>query len=282
MLQPRGELVMRRLATHHQSCCNPRVVGSEGASGWREGQREQRERDPVGLRRLCATSWWIVRNRSRVTSVAPQLERQGARLRVFHSLIDAMTDAVALDDGDSQNRPDAAIIDLVLDDGAAADLIEHLAHPRRFTPCLVLARQDLELHITKALHVGAYRVAYEPLEQHVLLDLCLSTLAWGKARREEITASLELRSSQRGVEATPLLGPGWGSIPEGWDRLSESERAVAVLVARGDYSAREIATMRHVSVNTIRKQRADAYAKPGVHSARELRRLLQRFGLLDG
>lgn len=60
---------------------------------------------------------------------------------------------------------------------------------------------------------------------------------------------------------------------EGWDRLTLTERRIAVLLIRSSLGHSELAQELHVSTNTVKTHARRIYHKLGIHSRAELRAL---------
>ncbi len=166
----------------------------------------------------------------------------------------------------ARRRPDAAIVDISLDESSGLDLIKDIAarHPR--LPVLALSMHHENLYAERAIRAGAkgYVMKREPVE--VMLAALRKVLGNQIAVSENIVSRL-LGPSGRGKEPA-------ADSPA--DLLSDRELEVFRLFGEG-HGTRQIASKLHLAASTVESYRAAIKQKLGLVNGTELVARAARF-----
>ncbi|MCF6470983.1 response regulator transcription factor [Nonomuraea sp. MG754425] len=153
-------------------------------------------------------------------------------------------------------RPDVVLMDLHLPgmDGVAAT--ERIVTELRDTKVLALSTFDLEEHVVAALRAGASGFLPKDVSPEELID------GIRIVHRGEATVAPRLLAGLIGRFVRPAR-PGRVALPPELDGLSERERQVLELIARG-LSNQEIAGETGLAVSTVKNRVSDLFAKLGL------------------
>lgn len=160
------------------------------------------------------------------------------------------------------HRPDAAVIDLSLENGNGLELIKQIRSTGLNTRMLVASVHDERLYAQRALHAGAmgYLSKSEGTENIVH---ALQQILRGKIFLSPRMAERVLHEAARGGE--PL-------IDSPVQTLSDRELEVFEMIGRG-LATRQIAERLHLSPKTIETHREHIKIKLGIENNSQLVRL---------
>jgi len=163
-------------------------------------------------------------------------------------------------------KPDAAIVDLTLEDGNGLDLIHDIHVRRPELPLLVLSMHHENLYAERAVRAGArgYVMKHEPVAR--VVAALRKVLAGHLALSDEIVSRL--------VGPPPRRKKTCSGSPA--DRLSGRELDVFRLLGSG-FGTRQIAAKLRVAPSTIDTHRAGIKLKLKLRSATELVAAATRF-----
>lgn len=170
---------------------------------------------------------------------------------------------------DTTPAVDVVTLDLTMPGGPPAALIADIVRAHPATRVLVVTMHDDPSYARMALAAGAAGYVVKAAADRELLQ-ALRTVGRGGMHRG--IAGDEARQSDR--RPTPT-----GQTP--LDTLSEREREVLVLVARG-HTSQQIADQLFLSVKTIESYRSRLMTKLGLSGRAELTRFAIDAGLLAG
>lgn len=166
----------------------------------------------------------------------------------------------------AKHRPDAAIVDIALEEGCGLDLIRDICKQQPGMPVLALSMHSENLYAERAIHAGArgYVMKREPVE--VLLRAIRNILAGQIAVSPHILSRLLATPAKKKPPKT--------ASPS--DLLSDRELEVFRLFGEG-HATRHIAARLHVSPSTIESYRSSIKQKLGLANGTELVARAARF-----
>lgn len=163
---------------------------------------------------------------------------------------------------------DVVTLDLTMPGGPAGALISDIIRVHPDTRILVVTMHDDPRYARMALAAGAAGYIVKSAADRELLD-AVRTVAGG--------------GTHRGIAGGEALDAPRAAIPRGrtpLDALSEREREVFLLVARG-HTSQQIADQLFLSVKTVESYRSRLMAKLGLAGRAELTNLAIECGLLE-
>lgn len=174
----------------------------------------------------------------------------------------------ALDRLDS-DAPDAAIVDLSLEDMHGLRLVEQMHARKPDLPILVLSIHDESLYAERALRAGAMGYVMKQEASEKVLEALRSILAGEVHLSESLSARLLKSFSGKGVRRDA----------SGIESLTNRELEVVELLGAGK-ETRDIAKSLHIAVKTVESHLANIREKLGLKSGREL--VMYALRLRDG
>lgn len=169
-------------------------------------------------------------------------------------------------------RPDVAIVDLVMGDASAIDILQPLLSAAPMTRVLVLTMHAGQDMVRDVLQAGAHGYVTKDAH-HEEVVAAIRTLAAGRAYVSIPVGEGGLKDLVAGAEQAAARQPG--------RPLSTRERQVLALFARGQ-THREIAEVLGVRLKTVETYRSRLGDKLGARSRDDLVRCAGLLGLLDG
>ena len=169
-------------------------------------------------------------------------------------------------------KADLGVIDLVLPDGEAAELIEELREANPHFAALVLTASLDRAEHARAIEVGAAGVLHKSADVDEILDAA-RRLAAGETliSQEELVEMLLIAGQSREEEREARA-----SI----EQLTRREMEVLKALAEG-LTNKEIAERLHMSVDTERTHMMNILSKLGVHSRLQALLFAARHGLIE-
>jgi DNA-binding NarL/FixJ family response regulator len=165
-------------------------------------------------------------------------------------------------------EPDLVLVDLLLGDGDAMELLRfiHEQHPRARTIVLTSLRDAFAANEAFASGAAGFVLKTQPFEDLIqAIELVMSGRRYVSPRMaNRLTADGPLPDDQRGL-----------------DKLSRREREILQLIVGGLTSA-EIGRRLHISVKTIDTHRSNMYRKLGLRNTVDLVRFATLRGLSVG
>ena len=157
------------------------------------------------------------------------------------------------------HQPDVLILELDLPESSGFDVLRTLGQEGLSLPTLILTASDNEVDYVQAVRLGASGLVLKRESPEKLFQAIRHVAAGQLAFSNEIAQ--QVVSWMAGERARPPL--------RGLHRLSERERGVADLVARG-LRNREIAAQLNISENTVKRHLQSIFSKTGAHDRVEL------------
>lgn len=158
-----------------------------------------------------------------------------------------------------RHRPDVLVLELDLPEGSGFEVLRALGQRGLSVPTLILTASDNEVDYVQAVRLGASGLVLKRDSPEKFFQAIRSVAAGQLAFSNEIAQ--QVVSWMAGERARPAV--------RGLQRLSERERAVAELVARG-LRNREIAAELGISENTVKRHLQSIFSKTGAHDRVEL------------
>lgn len=156
-------------------------------------------------------------------------------------------------------RPDLLVLEVDLPEGGSFDLLRKLGQMGAAVRTLILTASENEMDYVQAVRLGAAGLALKRDTAEKVLQGIRSVAAGQLAFSNEIAQHVV--SWMAGDRVRPRA--------QGLQRLSEREREVATLVARG-LRNREIANELSISENTVKRHLQSIFSKTGAHDRVEL------------
>jgi DNA-binding NarL/FixJ family response regulator len=158
-----------------------------------------------------------------------------------------------------RHRPDVLVLELDLPDGSGFEVLRNLEHQGLSVPTLILTASDNETDYVQAVRLGASGLVLKRDSPEKLFQAIRNVAAGQLAFSNEIAQHV----------VGWMAGERNRPPARGLHRLSERERAVAVLVARG-LRNREIGDQLNISENTVKRHLQSIFSKTGAHDRVEL------------
>lgn len=191
------------------------------------------------------------------------LERKGG----FQVVAEARDGAEALRMID-QERPDIALLDISMPGIGGIEVARRIAAQGLPTRIVMLTMHRDDRMAMEALRAGANAYLLKDAEASDLIQT-LRAVARGEAVLEPTTAARVLEELRRS-DATPAA-----------DQLTERERDILALVARGDDN-RAIAQQLHLSEKTVANRLSEIFSKLGVSNRTQAALVAVQRGLVSG
>jgi len=158
-----------------------------------------------------------------------------------------------------RHRPDVLVLELDLPEATGLEVLRTLGQAGLSLPTLILTASDNEVDYVQAVRLGASGLVLKRDSPEKLFQTIRSVAAGQLAFSNEIAQ--QVVSWMAGERTRPPV--------RGLQRLSERERAVAVLVTRG-LRNREIGAQLNISENTVKRHLQSIFSKTGAHDRVEL------------
>src|SRR5919201_6044153 len=158
-----------------------------------------------------------------------------------------------------QQHPDVLVLDLFMQDGDSFEVLRTLEHTGTQVPSLILTASENELDYLHAVRVGARGLVLKSDEPERLFTAIRAVARGELAFSDEIAHRVVTTMAKERGRPTAT----------GIQRLSERERRVAFLVARG-LRNRQIAAELQISENTVKRHLQSIFNKTGVRDRLEL------------
>ena len=158
-----------------------------------------------------------------------------------------------------RHRPDVLVLELDLPEATGLEVLRTLGQGGLSLPTLILTASDNEVDYVQAVRLGASGLVLKRDSPEKLFQAIRSVAAGQLAFSNEIAQ--QVVSWMAGERTRPPV--------RGLQRLSERERAVAVLVTRG-LRNREIGAQLNISENTVKRHLQSIFSKTGAHDRVEL------------
>ena len=157
-----------------------------------------------------------------------------------------------------QHRPDVLLLDLFMPEGDGFEVLRLLERSDHRVASVVLTASESQLDYVQAVKLGARGLVLKG-DQPSKLFSAIRTVACGElAFSSDIAGQVvNAMASEPRSEPTSLI------------RLSERERQIAVLVARG-LKNKDIATELTISENTVKRHLQSIFSKTGTRDRLEL------------
>jgi DNA-binding NarL/FixJ family response regulator len=162
-------------------------------------------------------------------------------------------------------KPDVALVDLMLDDGSATELLRFVRTARLKTRMVIVTGLRDTFAATEAIAAGAdgYVLKAQPVAD---LVEAIDTVSRGRQYVSPLIAS-------RLVSESPRL-----ETAAGLERLSRRESEILRLVAQGQTS-REVAGRLHISTKTVETHRTNMNRKLGLRNTVDVLRFAAAHGI---
>ncbi|MEU8403669.1 response regulator transcription factor [Nonomuraea sp. NPDC048892] len=147
---------------------------------------------------------------------------------------------------------DLVAMDVALPDGDGIDATARILRARPDTKVLILTMADDEDVATRALRAGARGYVLKLTDPETVVDALRAVAAGSIVLGPSIGSALLTAASREPA-----------ALPAPFDQLTERERQIVTLLAKGDSNAR-IARQLGVSEKTIRNQLTPLFTKLGV------------------
>jgi DNA-binding NarL/FixJ family response regulator len=190
--------------------------------------------------------------------------RSGVRAEIGHRL-DVVGEAGDVDAAVAviqQTTPDVVLLDIHLPGGGGVEVIRRIGHRLPETRFLALSVSDAAEDVIGAIRAGARGYVTKTITGDELVA-AVGRVAGGDAVFSPRLAGFVLDAFAGTVEVA--------QVDEELDRLSEREREVMRLIARG-YSYREVAGELFISVKTVESHVSSVLRKLQLSSRHELSR----------
>ena len=158
-----------------------------------------------------------------------------------------------------QQHPDVLVLDLFMQDGDSFEVLRTLEHTGTQVPSLILTASENELDYLHAVRVGARGLVLKSDEPERLFTAIRAVARGELAFSDEIAHRVVTTMAKERGRPTAT----------GIQRLSERERRVAFLVARG-LRNRQIAAELQISENTVKRHLQSIFNKTGARDRLEL------------
>ncbi|HLX75967.1 MAG TPA: response regulator transcription factor [Terriglobales bacterium] len=158
-----------------------------------------------------------------------------------------------------RHRPDVLVLELDLPELTGLEVLRTLGHAGLSLPTLILTASDNEVDYVQAVRLGASGLVLKRDSPDKLFQAIRNVAAGQLAFSNEIAQQV----------VSWMAGERMRAPVRGLQRLSQRERAVAVLVARG-LRNREIAVQLNISENTVKRHLQSIFSKTGAHDRVEL------------
>jgi DNA-binding NarL/FixJ family response regulator len=157
-----------------------------------------------------------------------------------------------------QHHPDVLVLDLFMPEGDGFEVLRILDRSEHRVASVVLTASENQLDYVQAVKLGARGLVLKGDQPTKLFD-AIRTVAAG-----ELAFSSDIAGQVVNAMATEPR-----SEPTTLVRLSERERQIAVLVARG-LKNKDIATELAISENTVKRHLQSIFSKTGTRDRLEL------------
>jgi DNA-binding NarL/FixJ family response regulator len=158
----------------------------------------------------------------------------------------------------NRERPDILLLDLFMPEGDGFDVLRTLDRSSSQVASLVLTGSENHLDYVQVVKLGARGLVLKGDKSDRLFS-AIRTVANG-----ELAFSTEIANQVvQAMAAEPR------QEPSNLSRLSERERQIAMLVARG-MKNKDIATELHISENTVKRHLQSIFSKTGTRDRLEL------------
>ncbi len=158
-----------------------------------------------------------------------------------------------------QHRPDVLILDLFMSEGSGFDVLRSLDRNGSKVASIVLTASENHLDYAQAVRMGARGLVLKGDSPEKLFH-AIRTVDSGQLAFSDDIAKQVVNSIATGPDL---------KTTSGMERLSERERRVAFLVARG-LRNREIAVELGISENTVKRHLQSIFTKTGARDRLEL------------
>ncbi|WP_375001974.1 response regulator [Aeromicrobium sp. CTD01-1L150] len=189
------------------------------------------------------------------TGVRAELER-GAGVRVAGEAEDVETAVAVI----SETTPDVVLLDVHMPGGGGAEVMRRIAHDGPATTFLALSVSDAAEDVIGIIRAGARGYVTKSISGPELID-ALGRVAGGDAVFSPRLAGFVLDAFAGTIEVA--------QVDEDLDRLTEREREVMRLIARG-YAYKEVAKELFISVKTVETHVSSVLRKLQLSSRHEL------------
>lgn len=177
---------------------------------------------------------------------------------------DSVSDSVAMI---RDLSPDLVLLDLRIKEGSGVDVIKEVRTTHPDVKFLVLTVSTSRLDVLRLLSIGVDGYLTKGAIGADLPDCVTETLSGGRPISKQVAGfALDIDEDI--------------SDDSGVDRLTQRQREVALLMARG-YTYRETAATLGISVKTLEKHMSSIFDKLGLASRHELSALAYESGLID-
>ncbi len=160
-----------------------------------------------------------------------------------------------------QNLPDAALVDISLQEASGLELIKYLKAKGIRLPVLVLSMHSEKLYAERVIRAGAMGYISK-------LESPFEVL---KALKKVLNGEVYVSKLINGEILERLMQTGNTVLPPGIDDLSDREIEVFQLVGRG-LNSREIGELLNLGFSTVDSYKARIKGKLGIKNAAELAR----------
>lgn len=158
-----------------------------------------------------------------------------------------------------RHRPDVLVLELELPELTGLEVLRTLGRAGLSLPTLILTASDNEVDYVQAVRLGASGLVLKRDSPDKLFQAIRNVAAGQLAFSNEIAQQV----------VSWMAGERMRTPVRGLQRLSQRERAVVVLVARG-LRNREIAAQLNISENTVKRHLQSIFSKTGAHDRVEL------------
>jgi len=185
-----------------------------------------------------------------------------------HEIVGQVGDGEAAVEAARRLKPDLVLLDISMPGSDGLEALRRIRADQPETPVVMLTVSDDSATLFEAVRAGARGYLLKSLEASEFLSL-LEGLQRGEAAMTRRTAGRLLEGLSRSD----------GRPPEPTDRLTERERILLGLVARG-LSNRAIASRLSISENTVKYYMKNILQKLGAQNRTEAAAYALRSGLL--
>ena len=168
-------------------------------------------------------------------------------------------------------RPDVVVMDISMPGMSGLEAVRQIVRKYPQVKCLVLSMHESEDYLFQALRAGAAGYVVKKVA-HVELIEAIQTVCRDGAFLYPSAVKLLLQDYLVRIK-------GGGEEAEVYDGLTDRQREVLVLVAKG-YTNQEIAAHLVISVKTVEKHKAEIMERLGLTSRAALVNYALRKGLL--
>jgi RNA polymerase sigma factor (sigma-70 family) len=193
-----------------------------------------------------------------------QLFRAGVRTEL-EGLVDIRGDAASVDEAVATiaaERPDVVLVDVHMPDGGGVEVIRRVSAEQPGVRFLALSVSDAAQDVIAVIRAGARGYVTKSISGTELAE-AVQRVHEGDAVFSPRLAGFVLDAFAGSIEVA--------QVDEDLDRLSEREREVMRLIARG-YSYKEVASELFISVKTVETHVSSVLRKLQLSSRHELTR----------